>query len=516
GDATVMQIGRSLGSARLELQDGGGVRGVWYTSVGRDGSFGELVINGAGSRYVSDATASAAANGTASVATFDIGRNGTGVVTVSNAGRLEILATEARSNSPQLSLGRDAASSGTLNIRGAGSVVQMTAQSVLAGGGAAEAFNPFVRVGRDGNGTLNITAGGKLLLEGNAVSTLAHSRGTSLYIGGTSDTVNGGKGIALVSGAGSEIRMTGSDTYIGVGQGPQSFGQLTVNNRAEVSANGMNVGRSGGVGVLQVDNATLSFSGQQTGGVGSGAFLSIGRSGGIGVATITNASVVTLHNMGSAGASLNLGGTGPGPFGDGSLTLSGGSRIDIQAAPGLAALTVARDGSALMRVRGASTVNVGDGSVSVGRLKGSDGTLLISENSSLTAGWVGVGRNKTATGDEDGGTATVVLINSTLTAPQIVIGSNGFLGGNGTIVGNVTNHGIFSPGTSPGTMTILGDYVAGAGSRLILEVESDGNGGFLTDKVIFGAGSVISLGSLAVEFRFLGATNPDSYQAGGG
>ncbi|OYU71996.1 MAG: hypothetical protein CFE45_41410 [Burkholderiales bacterium PBB5] len=159
---------------------------------------------------------------------FDIGRNGTGKVRVTNGARLEIVASDARTNGPQLSIGREAASSGELSITGAGSVVALSAASVLPGGGQGEALNPFVRVGRDGNGSLNITGGGKLLLDGQAVSTLADSRSTSLYIGGTGDNTNGGKGIALVSGAGSEIRLTGNDTYIGIGHGPQSFGQLTV------------------------------------------------------------------------------------------------------------------------------------------------------------------------------------------------------------------------------------------------------------------------------------------------
>ena len=71
------------------------------------------------------------------------------------------------------------------------------------------------------------------------------------------------------------------------------------------------------------------------------------------------------------------------------MTLAGASHINIVAAPGLGALSVGRDGSALMRVKGASTVDVGDGNVYVGRLKGSDGTLILSENSTLNAGWVG-------------------------------------------------------------------------------------------------------------------------------
>ncbi len=513
GDAGVLQVGRRLGSAALSIDSGGSASGMFYVSVGRDGSFGDLAVDGAGSLLRVDGTASALANGSLNNAVLDIGRSGNGLVTVSNGGRIELIATGAASNGPHLNLGRDAASAGTLNIIGAGSVVSLSAQSVLAGGGPGEAFNPFVRVGRDGNGTLNITGGGKLLIDGRAISTVADSRSTDLYIGGTGDNTNGGKGIALVSGAGSEIRLTGIDTFIGVGFGPQSFGQLTVANQADVSAIGMNVGRSGGVGVLAVDNATVHFSGHQTGFVQAGAFLSIGRSGGTGVVNVGNGSVITLNNLGSQGASLNLGGTGPGPLGDGTLTLSGASQIHIQAAPGLATLSVARDGSGLMRVKGGSSVDVGDGSTYIGRLKGADGTLILSEASNLTTGWLGVGRNKTATGSVDGGTGTLVLINSTLTAQNIVIGSNGFLGGTGTITGNVSNFGIFAPGNSPGTMEITGAFSAEAGSRLILEVQGDGHGGFNTDQVIFGSGQALDLAHLNVEFRFLGATNPNDFQA---
>nr|WP_316638659.1 PEP-CTERM sorting domain-containing protein [uncultured Roseateles sp.] len=516
GDNGVLQVGRALGSASLSVLSGAEVNGAWYTSVGRDASFGELLIDGSGSLLSMTGLSTTAVAGAQQNAIMDIGRNGTGVVNVRNGGQIVFNATEARTNGPQLSLGRDAASSGTLNIDGAGSVVSLKAASVLAGGGPGEAFNPLVRIGREGSGQLSITNGGKLLMEGQAVSTVANSRSTTLLVGGISDVLNGGRGIALVSGAGSQIALSGSDAYIGVGHGPQSNGQLTVQNQGMVSATNMNVGRSGGVGVLKLDAATLNLSGQQTGNNLSGAGLSVGVGGGIGVATIGNGSVVNISNMGSAGASLNLGGSGVYPLGDGSLTLSGGSAIHITAAPGLAAMSVGRDGTAFARVRGGSSIDLGDGSLYVGRLTGSDGTLIISENSSITAGWVGVGRRKITGGDTDGGSATMVINNSVLTAPTIVIGTNGFLGGNGTINGTVTNYGIFSPGNSPGTMVINGAYSAAAGSRLIMEVESDGMGGFKTDQVVFGEGSLLDLSALKVEFRFLGNTDPNAFKSSGG
>ncbi len=515
-DAGFIQVGSHLGTASLALRDGAQVSGLYYVSVGRDGAFGEMSLDGANTQLLVNGTASAAANGAWTNPIVDIGRNGTGVAQVLNGARIDLRATAAFGNGPQLSLGREAASSGRLSISGAGSVVSLSAASVLAGGGAGEALNPLVRVGREGSGELIIEAGGKLLLDGQAVSTASASRSTSVLIGGSSQSTPGGRGIASVSGLGSEIALSGSDTYIGVGHGPQSNGQLTIQGGGAVSTTIMNVGRSGGIGVLRMDGGVLTLSGQQTGNNLAGASLSIGNGGGIGVVSVGNGSLVTISNMGSAGASLNLGGSGTYPFGDGSLTVSGASQIHINAAPGKAVMSVGRDGTGFARVRGGSSINLGDGSLYLGRLSGSDGTLIVSEGSTITAGWVGVGRNKSAGGTVDGGSATLVINNSTLNAAEIVIGTAGFLGGNGTINGHVTNYGIFSPGNSPGTMVINGAYTAAAGSRLVMEVEADGAGGYKTDQVIFGAGSLLDLSALKVEFRFLGATDPTAFKASGG
>ena len=518
-EAGVINLARQRGTASLLVTDGGSVDGLWYTAVGRDGATGVLTIDGAASWVRLNSRASAVANqpsGTSQNAGMDIGRNGTGTVNVLNGGQLLVEATEFRQGGNSLQLGRDVASSGTLNIQGAGSTVRLTGISNTPGGGANETRNPHVSVGRDGNGTLNISAGGKLVLEGGGVSTPADRRSTSLFIGGFSDTAVGGKGIATVSGAGSEIRVTGGDTFFGVGIGAQASGQLTVTDRAEINSMGMVVGRSGGVGVLKVDNARFNFSGQQSAGNQSGAYFVIGAGGtGVGVATLANGSVVNLSNMGSAGASVAIGGSGAFAGGEGSLTLTGGSRIAIQSLPGLNTVTVGREGSGFLRLRDASSIDQGTGVMHIARNSGSDGTVILSEGSSITAGWVGVGARRTDTGDTDGGTGTVVLVNSSLNAAQIVIGSNGFLGGTGTIHGTVTNRGIFAPGNSPGRLEINGGFLAEAGSRMILEVESDGNGGFKTDQVVFNAGQPLDLSGLNIEFRFLGDTNPVEFNETG-
>lgn len=518
GQSGVFNIGTAtLSTAAVELRNGGRADGMFYTGVGRNGALASLLVDGAGTLMRIDNTATAAANGVSGAAYFEIGRNGgNGTVTVSNGGRIEVLATVGTTNGTGMGIGRDANSAGTLNIDSGGVVLFRSTSS--APGTAAETSNPSVLVGREGSGSLNISGGGKLLLEGGGVSTPAARRSTNLYIGGRSDSDVGGHAIATVTGAGSAIRLTGQDSFIGVGIGPQSSGQLTVASGGQISANGMSVGRSGGVGVLKLNGGQLTFSGQQTAGNLSGAFLVFGSGGGIGTGLFENGSTVTLSNPGSSGAGLSLGGTGgafPYPGGDGSLTLSGGSSLVVTAAPGLAYTNVGREGSGLLRLRGGSSLALGDGVMQVARNSGSDGTVIAAENSTITAGWVGVGARKADTGNVDGGTGTFVLINSTLTAAEIVIGTNGFLGGTGTITGKVTLRGIFAPGNSPGTLHIGGDFSAAAGSRMILEVQSDGSGGFNTDTVVFSNGHALDLSALKVEFRFLGNTDPNAFQTSG-
>ena len=545
GDNTIFQIGRNSGSALVTVQAGGSITGSNYTSVGRAGglgaSYGELVIDGPGSLYSASGVVSAAGVGFGatlpSVAAMDIGRDATGVVTVRNGGRLEVVATTAGSVGPGLRLGRGATASGTLNITGAGSVVAMSALSTTPGGGATEAFNPNMRVGADGYGALNITQGGKLLVDGQAISTVTNSRNTFVTIGGISNSSPGGKGFALVSDPGSEIRLTGSDTLLRVGTGPGSVGQLTIANLGAISAMALAVGDGGATGILKSGNGRLNIAGQQTGDALAGAIVLIGNGGGNGSMTLANGSIMNLTNAGSAGAGVYLGGVGSRPMGSGSLTLSGGSQINVNAAPGLAGLVVGREGNGMVDLSGASTINIGDGTLSIARFAPSIGTLQIRDNSIVTAGWVGVGREKTVTGDVDGGIGALVLTNGTLNAQTIVVGSKGYLGGTGTIIGNISGPspagstevpvsstatirpaavaGTFSPGNSPGTLEIKGSFTALAGSKMILEIASNGSGGYNTDLVIFEGGQPLDLANLNAEFRFLGNTDPNAFGASG-
>jgi hypothetical protein len=516
-----VQVGRRSGSVgQLDITAGGTITNAFYSSVGRDGGFGTLNVDGAGSVLLLNQTTTAAANGVSGAAAMDIGRNGgTGVVNVTNGSDIAIFANQGTTNGLGLSLGRDAASSGTLNI-GSGGVVALQADS-SAPGTAGETWNPFVRVGRDGNGVLNISGGGQLLLKGDAVSTVDFTRRTSLFIGGSGDTSIGGRGIASVSGAGSQIVVSGSDAYIGIGHGPLASGNVTVSNQGRLAATILGVGNYSGTGVLRLDNARVDLSGQFTGSGEFGAALVVGaQTGAVGNAQLLNGSVIRIENLaGTTTGGFAIGGSRTLNGGDGSVSLSGGSRIEVLMPAGVGGGTVGRTGSGLLRLSGGSSVDLGSTTFTVGTFAGSDGTVIATEGSTISAGWVGVGRRyDTAAGTSfDGGTGTMVLNGATLFAQDVVIGTNGFLGGSaGSIVvsGSVTNYGTFAPGSSPGTFTIEGSFVGGAGSRLVLEVQADGQGGFLTDLVQFG-GSV-DLGATAIEFRFLGDTNPNAFQDAGG
>ena len=66
---------------------------------------------------------------------------------------------------------------------------------------------------------------------------------------------------------------------------------------------------------------------------------------------------------------------------------------------------------------------------------------------------------------------TLLVSNATVTTPTLVLSTNGVLAGVGTVTaGYVTNHGIVSPGLSPGRLTISTNYVQTASGALNIEL----------------------------------------------
>lgn len=515
GNSRSVFVGRDAGGVGSLTVGGGSTLSGGYLGLGSvGGAQGNLLLDGAGSQIT---IAGVGTGGTPGAASVDVGRGGRGVATVSNGGRMLVTDnggdTRPGGTSPGMNVGRDSGASGSLTVTGAGTTVEIVSTSLGLPPGVADNFNPAMNVGRlaGATGTLVVSNGGKLLMQGNAVSTAADVRATNLFVGGSSDTDAGGAGTALVTGLGSEIRLSGSDAFIRVGRGPGASGLLTIADQGLVSSTAMNIGRVGS-GTLAMDNGTLNLAGQFTSDTVTGAALSIGNRGGTGVATVTNGSRVNLSNLGTSGASLNLGGTEPNPLGNGTLTVSGGSQVKLTAASGLATFQVGRDGTGFATFKEGSSIDIGDGSTYIGRLAGSNGTLRLESGSNLNAGYVGVGR----TPDGDGGTGRLIVSDSTLTATTIEVGTSGLLGGNGgTINGNVILHGILSPGESLGRIVVNGKFNTGSG-QLVLEVGSNGNGGFDTDHFILTKGSTFGFTDVLITFDFLSGTDPNAFAASGG
>ena len=513
-----LQVGyTSGGSSTVTVEKGGQVLGAQYVSVGRarfannvqdSGGTGTLIVDGAGSLVRIDEVA------TAGVGQLDIGRGAAadGTVTVRNGGRIEILGTQARANGPLLLVGREGGEagapvgftgSGTLNIQGAGSVVELRANDV------AGAINPAVRVGRTGTGSgaINITAGGKLIVEGNVASTQAAPRATTVAVGGSTNfgSLTGGNGSMFISGAGSELLMRGSDRYVDVGDGPGGIGQLTISNGGKLSSGVFYAGRTRGSGTASgtvvMNNGQMLLDGNFASSATTGAGLVVGSdAGSVGSFSMSNGSSLQVLTAEPGRSAVLYVGNSAGSTG--TLLVASGSSIDVDGAGGT------QFGVGLNGGTGSLTMNGGSITLAVNGEARINGSALLSNGSSFSAGaYLGVG--------VDGGTGSLLINDSSVGAAEIVIGSGGFLGGSGaTVTGNITNYGVFSPGASPGLFTILGNYKAEAGSKLILEVESDGAGGFLTDEVIFGG--TVDLNGLGVEFRFLGGADVQAFANTGG
>lgn len=155
-----------------------------------------------------------------------------------------------------------------------------------------------------------------------------------------------------------------------------------------------------------------------------------------------------------------------------------------------------------------------DGQVSVGRLPGTSGFLSLSGGSSLTASYVGVGSVRVGGVGVDGGQGVLVLDDSTLSADTLEVGGQGVVSGDNSVINaNVINRGSFHPDPPgvPGTLVINGSLQNSAGGRLMLDIASDGHGGFTTSRLVFTAASTFDFTDMRVTFTFLGATDPKAF-----
>jgi T5SS/PEP-CTERM-associated repeat protein len=97
---------------------------------------------------------------------------------------------------------------------------------------------------------------------------------------------------------------------------------------------------------------------------------------------------------------------------------------------------------------------------------GSSGTATVTGSGSLWSSFIALRVGI------DGEASLTVANGGTASAPTIIVGPLGEVHGNGTLTGNVTNDGLIEPGTSPGTLTINGNFTHGSGGELVIELAS--------------------------------------------
>ena len=442
-----------------------------------------------------------------------VGNNGIGALNISAGGVVTgttglvagsgpgSLACSGQPCSPPLGV-----SSGAVNVSGAGSQWNLST----------------LFVGQRGNGTLTISGGGQVITSGALVS---GSTTQNSFIG----NISGASGTVTVSGAGSKLD-TANQLIIGNGfRGTEgNFGATTgvlnilsgglvrssastVGNNAENLASSPPTAR--GVGTVNVSGAGSKWD--ISGPLSPGStrnFLTVGRAG-EGTLNVTGGGQVVLDGGptlgGNKGAAFSLGLTAGST---GRVTVLGaGSRVEVKGPSdtgtteivdgvevsfgvggsvgfnGNGTFNVLNGGQIVLRGTSVSTLQP-QGFLNVARNPGSTGTLLVSGAGSTldVASIIRIGRffNFDTGMDENGGTGLVTVSNGgTIQASELRIGGTSTLTGNGgTIIGNVfiESGGIFSPGSSPGTFSILGDLTVLPGGVLRLEIGADGTSDLLT------------------------------------
>ncbi len=541
-----LNIGNAVG-AQGELQISGGGRvgrefsNLPFASIGRRGGDGTLTLSGvdnagnASTLYLSGQDPRSGAGAFLYVGRGEGGVSSHGTASILAGGRLEIDTARAvqpmGGGQPGALIGVGDRSTASLTVSGRDTFSGLSSTLSMTGGtGAAQ----YLGIGRDGaSGTVTISQGGRLVLDSRHVSTstgAAYAPGDAMIldIGRRADFgTSRSTGTVTVTGAGSELALAGTtDRIINIGRGSNARGTLNIINRGQASALAMRVGDgaspSGALeadGRLTIDDGLLYLGGAFNGGLsaGSGASLSLGLNQGFGHAAISNHSVLTIAST-APRAGWQLGGSAGGDGGIGNAVVSGGSVVTLlgdeaqlrvgsggrAGSAGVGRLDVVGDGTRLSASGKDARVLVAAGNHTVGQLVIGFGAAVSA--SSL----VGVAHD----GNADTNGLGELLVNGTLTAPRVVIGSTGHLGGSGTVVGDVENRGTVNPGESPGRLTIDGGF-DGRGGTLVIEIERGADGGWRFDELVFGDASRVFLEGSKVEFAFSGATNPEEFLAAG-
>ena len=120
---------------------------------------------------------------------------------------------------------------------------------------------------------------------------------------------------------------------------------------------------------------------------------------------------------------------------------------------------------------------INNGTVVVDAVGQHAGVLMIAPDAgnsatlSIDSGWLNAAEG-VQVGSDAGDGSLIIAAAGTLFAPIVNVGTQGELSGNGVIVGNVLNNGLVSPGNSPGTLDVSGNFAQSVGAVLKMEIAS--------------------------------------------
>jgi T5SS/PEP-CTERM-associated repeat protein len=339
--------------------------------------------------------------------------------------------------------------------------------------GNAASISTAPSISENGAGTLVINNTGTL--DGSIVSNNVGEVGANTTVnnnaGGlwqTSYITDSG----TINATGSTINVTGTSSGIVVGN--NGDGAFTASAGSTVTADFLNIAQ--GVG----SSGTVTITGPGTTlNTTAGQFqnIEVGFDG-AGSLTVSNQAVVTTINMGLAGnhdagitdaldvanATLNTQGLNIGDGGTANATVEAGGVIN------------------------ANFINIGNQATAVGTLTVTGAGSVVSTNG------LGLGNSPgaSATLNITNGGAVDIGAGTTTIAGAMHIGSNGFLGGSGTINGNLVNDGNIT--VASGTLDIAGN-LSGTGTVTVDPGAALEIGGSVGETISFAGGGTLQLDS---------------------
>ncbi len=433
-----------------------------------------------------------------------IGDSGSGIFTQSGG---------SDTVSGTLYVGKGSSSRGTYTLSGTGSLavggdgyVGYSGTGVFSQMGGSNTISGDLYLGNNSaaSGSYSLSAG---LL--NATDEYVGSFGSGSFTqSGGSNTMTGSLYLGFASsnnsytlsngGSGSSLAVAGTE-YVGF----EGNGAFTQSGGANVVSTDLNLGYSSGAsGAYNLSGGSLAVNGSEyIGFAGSGLFTQSGGahavannlilgdtdgSGDYGSGTynlsggsLAVSGALNLAGVSGASGTFNLSGTGS--LAAGTVNLNAGGTFS-QTGGALNATIFNQQGGSVTAA--SSLENLGTFNYSSGAFAG---RLLnygsVNFNADFTAGNglanysaipldINAGRTVTLNGAGLDNQGTLVVNGNLVGGGPLLNDTTGTLSGTGTIQGNLTNQGTLSPGNSPGTLTVAGNYAQTASGTLVEQIAS--------------------------------------------